>query len=148
LAGKRPALAGDDGALPFAAGPIVIDHNPVFGLLQFMGPRSIGKKRGVVALATLAMQDGQPGFAVGVETARRDGAQLAGRGFLTILAIDIQNLADRRFAAVVGARPARPRRLAKSTIPAMRFSPSPIKSLRRPSWAAASNCSNVSMPSS
>lgn len=58
-----------------------------------------------MAIAACRVENRQPRLPVGVEPPGRDAGQLAAAGPLAVLAIDVQELVDRRVEAVTGGEP-------------------------------------------
>src|SRR5262245_29232886 len=75
--GERSALGRDDRALPLAGAVVIIEDDPVAHLAHFVRASGVGEERGVVAVASVGVEDRQPGFARRVEAARRNPPQAA-----------------------------------------------------------------------
>jgi hypothetical protein len=58
----------DDRHLLLTAPIVSIDDQPVMSFSELMGSGGIGEQGGVVPIASLCMEDGKPGVALGIET--------------------------------------------------------------------------------
>ena len=101
---QRPAQLGHDRALVLAIAPVDVDHDPVVRASDAMGRRGIGVERGVVAIAACRVEDRKPALVHRVEPARRDDREIISSGSFAILAVDVQNLVDRRERLVRNVR--------------------------------------------
>ena len=90
LALETAELGGDDGALVFAVGAVVVEQDPIGGFPYGVGVGGVGEQRGVVARAAARVQDGKPGLARRIEAERRDFFQLIGRRGGPIFAVDVE----------------------------------------------------------
>jgi putative phosphoribosyl transferase len=94
-AGERPAGLGDHRALPLPARVLVeVEHHPVAGAAEFVGAGGVGEQGREAPVAALAVEDGQPGLACGVEPPRRDPGQGVAVGLLAVLAVDVEEQVD------------------------------------------------------
>ncbi len=87
LSGKRASVRCDYGGLALIESAVIVEDYPIADAPKFVRARSVGIERGVIAFATMRMEDGEPGFSSGVEAPRRDSRHLSGSGFLAIFAV-------------------------------------------------------------
>jgi hypothetical protein len=86
LACERTLRLRDDRMLTFSVIIVVeIDHHPVLGPPQIMGPRCVGVERGEVPPSTTRMKHGEPGLSLGVEAPGCDGPQRPRRRLVPVL---------------------------------------------------------------
>ena len=90
LALEVAKLGGDDGALVFAVGAVVVKQDPVVGFPQGVGVGGIGEQGGVVPRTAVGVQHGEPGLARGIETERGDSLQPIGGGGRAILVVNVE----------------------------------------------------------
>ena len=89
-------MTGNHRALAFSTAAVMVQYDPIVRSSQLMRPRRIGEQRGVVSLATLGVEHGQPCFTAGVEPPGRDAPQLTSRRLFTILTINVKKLRNGR----------------------------------------------------
>jgi hypothetical protein len=79
---------------------IVIKDDPVARLAQAVRLGRIGEERGVVPVAALGVQNGEPGLSPRVEAARRDATEPSRSRLLAVFAVDVEQLRHRRIGNV------------------------------------------------
>lgn len=80
---------------------MVIDHDPIACLAEFVGALRIREQQRELPVAALGMQDWQPSFPGRIEALGRNLAQYSGCGLAQVLLVRLQEELDG--GAVVGA---------------------------------------------
>ena len=148
---QGPAPFGHDGRLGLGLGvPVGVDNHPVLCLPKLMRLARVREQRRKAPMPPCRMEDGQPCLACRVEPFGCNEAQAARLRLFPVLPVDVSTRATGGAFAwrstLMRWRPSRSVRAAR--MPATRRCPSPGRLASRPSWAASSSASSVSMCSS
>jgi len=90
LSSHNASVRRDHGRLALIERAVVVEHDPIADTAEFVRACRVGVERGVIAFATVRVQDWKPCIARGIEAPRRNRRELTGVCFLAILTIHIE----------------------------------------------------------
>ena len=103
LAGQWSTNRCNHRTLAIPVGSIEVQHGPVVRAMSFTGSRGIGKQRGIMSIAALSVQHGQPRLTFRIEAAWRNGREpsVMGGDFQFLERVDAKRVAMSSFSVAI-----------------------------------------------